>query len=158
MQDEWVVCRVFHKNSISKKAQPTSSSQQSDQVESPCDTYTLANDIDLPSFNLATPSIGNGTVTNIHNMNMNLTNTNTLPLLPAAWSNNLPSVNSLLFRALQLRGNYNHQPTNDYPFNIIQSQFGIDFNPLEASSSSMVFDPLQAQAEQAYKFDANIWD
>ncbi|XP_059302556.1 NAC domain-containing protein 20-like [Lycium ferocissimum] len=180
-KEEWVVCRVFHKNSTAKKPQPTSSSQQSDQESPNCDTYTLANEfgnnIDLPSFNGANIPLQN--YTNHENMNiMNLTSTSTLPLLPAAWSsnllssNNLPSVNSLLLRALQYRGNYNHQPSDNqatitstgYPFNI-QSQgtishFGIDFNPLEGPSSSVVLDPLQQQQpqEQSYKLDSNIWE
>lgn len=181
MQEEWVVCRVFHKNSTAKKSQPTTSSQQSD--ESLCDTYnTLSTnefgDIDLPNFNLATPSIDSNTFTNIslqnytnsHENIMNLASTSTLPLLPAAhWSSSLLSSinNNVLFRALQLGGNYyNHQPrddqpttiaNSDYPFNI-QSHFGIDVNPLEAPSSSVVFDPLQPQAEQSYKLNSNIWE
>ncbi|KAJ8560601.1 hypothetical protein K7X08_022461 [Anisodus acutangulus] len=175
-KEEWVVCRVFHKNSTAKKPQPTSSSPQSE--ESPCDTYTLANefgDIDIPSSNSFNISLQNY----INHENMNLTSTSTLPLLPAAWSssllssNNIPSVNSLLLKALQYRSHYNHQPRDDqattitstsYPFNIQSqgiSQFGIDFNPLDAPSSSVVLDTLhqqQQQQDQSYKLDSNIWE
>ncbi|CAN4100316.1 unnamed protein product [Withania somnifera] len=177
-KEEWVVCRVFHKNSTAKKPQPTSSSPQSDQDQSTCDTYnTLANefgDVDLPNFNLATPSIGNtGTFTNISLQNY--TNQENMNIMNLATT--LPSVNSLLYRALQFRGNYNHQPRDidpattitsigNYPYNI-QSQgtispFGIDFNPVlqPPPSSSVVLDhPLQPlQVEQSYKLDSNIWE
>ncbi|MCD7466657.1 hypothetical protein HAX54_003568 [Datura stramonium] len=189
-KEEWVVCRVFHKNTTVKKPQPTSSSQQSEEY-SPCDTYTLATnelgDIDLPSFNLAiTPSstTAGGTFTNttcLQNYYTNQDHQNNMNIMNLVA---LPSVNSLLFRALQFRGNYNHQPIRDidpppttitstttggYPFNI-QSQatispFGIDFNTLDlpSSSSSVVLDPLirqqQPPAEQSYKLDStNIWE
>ncbi|XP_009763274.1 NAC domain-containing protein 77-like isoform X1 [Nicotiana tabacum] len=199
-KEEWVVCRVFHKSSTVKKPQPTSSSPQSE--ESPnCDmTYTFANelgDIESPSnfYGLATPSNGhicnnislqNYTTESMMNMNLNMNLasaatreaaiSNTLPLLPAAWSSsllcsNLPSVDSLLLRALQFRG-YNNQPreattstTNNYPFIQTQniSHIGIDYNnpnlAVEAPSSSMVSDPVQQQQpqEQSYKLGSNIW-
>ncbi|KAK4375529.1 hypothetical protein RND71_006206 [Anisodus tanguticus] len=181
-KEEWVACRVFHKNSTAKKPQPTSSSQQSDEDYHNCDTYTLTNefgDIDLPSLNGSNITLHN--YTNDDNMNMNLSSTSTLPLLPTSWSssllrsNNLPSVNPLFFRALralQFRGNYNNQPrdnqattitSTNYPFNIQSqgiSQFGIDFNPLEAPSSSVVLDPLQQQQQQdqSYKLSSDIWE
>ncbi|KAM3307972.1 NAC domain-containing protein 87 [Capsicum chacoense] len=177
-KEEWVVCRVFHKNSTAKKPQPASSSQQSDhEDQSTCDTYhhTLPNefgDMDLTNnFNLATP-IGNGSLTNIslHNYSNIQENMNIMNLAA------LPSVNSLLFRALQLRGNYNNQPrddiipattitsTSNYPFNIQPqgtiSAFGVDFDPVlePPSSSHVVFNPLQPQGEQSYKLDSNIWE
>lgn len=193
-----MVCRVFHKSSTAKKPQPTSSSQQSE--ESPnCDTYTFANelgDIEPPNnfYGLATPSNGhicnnislqNYSNENMMNMNLNMNLaaaatreaaiSNTLPLLPAAWSSsllcsNLPSVDSLLLRALQFRG-YNNQPreattsTTDYPFIQTQniSHIGIDYNnpnlAVEVPSSSMVSDPVQQQQpqEQSYKLGSNIW-
>ncbi|KAJ8540515.1 hypothetical protein K7X08_032502 [Anisodus acutangulus] len=185
-KEEWVVCRVFQKSSSVKKPQPTSSSPQS--LESPCDTnYTIPNefgDIELPiNFNfLATPSSGINNDISLHNynnenmnMNMNLaaSATSTLPLLP--WSSslltsNLSSVNSLLFRALQLRGySPRDQAIQDYSFmppqENITTQFGNDFSSnfaanIGAPSSSMVLDnPVQQQLpqEQSYKLDSNIW-
>ncbi|CAN4098276.1 unnamed protein product [Withania somnifera] len=163
--EEWVVCRVFHKNSTAKKPQPTSSSSpQSDQDQSTCELANEFGDIDLPSFNLATPSIGSGTFTNISLQNY--TNQEDM---------NLAALPSVLFRALQFRGNYNHhQPRDDpastitstrnYPFNI-QSQgtifpFGLDFNPViePLPSSSVVLDPLQSRVEQSHKWNSNIWE
>ncbi|XP_059286489.1 NAC domain-containing protein 100-like [Lycium ferocissimum] len=182
-KEEWVVCRVFQKSSTVKKPQPTSSSPQSQ--ESPCDTnYTIANelgDIELPfNFNcLATPSSGINNISlhnyNNENVNINLAAAtreaaaNTLPLLPwssSLLSSNLSSVNSLLFRALQLRG-YSPRDqaatntTHDYSFmppqENITTQFGNDF--ISAPSSSMVLDNSvqQQQQEQPCKLDCNIW-
>ncbi|OIS96223.1 PREDICTED: NAC domain-containing protein 100-like [Nicotiana attenuata] len=182
-KEEWVVCRVFQKSSTVKKPQPTSSSPQS--LESPnCDTNTIITnelgDIELPiNFNCLANS-SNGIISNNislnnynnENMNMNLNMNLASSLLN---SSNLSSVNSLLFRALQLRG---YQPreattnTHDYSFmpplqgNI--SQFGNDDhfssnfvdNIGAVPSSSMVFDnsvQQQQTQEQPYKLDSNIW-
>ncbi|XP_015078540.1 NAC domain-containing protein 79 [Solanum pennellii] len=149
-KEEWVVCRLFHKNSTVKKSNATSSSQQSDQVESISDAYTL------PNFNIPAPH--DGEIFNdisLHNYtseeNMNIVNLDPLPSL-------------LLYKAIQLRGNYNHQPMNiDPSINIVSSPygipsqetispFGIDFNPTSSS------DPLQPQLQQSYKLDSNIWE
>ncbi|KAH0773388.1 hypothetical protein KY290_010525 [Solanum tuberosum] len=193
-KEEWVVCRVFQKSATVKKPQPTSSSPLS--LESPCDTnYTIANelgDIELPfNFNYltTTPSsaINNISLHNYNNDNINLAaaaaatreaaTANTHPLLP--WSSNLlssnlSSVNSLLFRALQLRGYSPREQatsstttTHDYAFmlpqeNILTTQFGNDFaaNSIGAPSSSMALDNSvqhQQPQEQLYKLDSNIW-
>ncbi|KAK4359401.1 hypothetical protein RND71_021630 [Anisodus tanguticus] len=181
-KEEWVVCRVFQRTSTVKKRQPTSSSPQS--LESPCDTnYTIANefgDIELPiNFNsLATPSSGinNISLHNYNNENMNLASTSTLPLLPwssSLLSSNLSSVNSMLFRAIQLRGYWPRDQatttTHDYSFMPPQeniTQFGNHFSGnnfaanIGAPSSSMVLDSAvqqQQPQEQPYKLDSNIW-
>ncbi|KAH0749578.1 hypothetical protein KY290_028810 [Solanum tuberosum] len=163
-KEEWVVCRLFHKNSSVKKSNATSSSQQSDQVESPCDTYTLAKEFveyHQPNFNVPAPPSIEGEIFNLQNYtnqgNMNL--------------DALPSVNSLLFRALQFRGNYNYQQrdidpsttiinsTLDYPYNIQSQDTMGNFNLLEPPSSSLAFHSLQPQPpEQSYKLDSTIWE
>ncbi|KAH0659252.1 hypothetical protein KY289_028000 [Solanum tuberosum] len=161
-KEEWVVSRLFHKNSSVKKSNATSSSQQSDQVESPCDTYTLAKEFveyHQPNFNVPAPPSIEGEIFNLQNYtnqgNMNL--------------DALPSVNSLLFRALQFRGNYNYQQrdidpsttiinTLNYPYNIQSQDTMGNFNLLEPPSSSLAFDSLQPHPEQSYKLDSNIWE
>ncbi|XP_015060811.1 NAC domain-containing protein 100 [Solanum pennellii] len=185
-KEEWVVCRVFQKSSTVKKPQPTSSSPLS--LESPCDAnYTITNelgDIELPfNFNYltTTPSTAINSISlhNYNNDNINLAaatrEANTHPLLP--WSSNLlssnlSSVNSLLFRALQLKSYSPREQattTHDYAFmlpqeNIITTQFGNDFavNNIGAPSSFTVLDnsvqqQQQQQQEQSYKLDSNIW-
>lgn len=168
-----MVCRVFQKSS---KPQPTSSSPLS--LESPCDTnYTITNelgDIELPiNFNClaTTPSSGFNNIS-LHNYsydNINLTTReateSTLPLPPwssSFLSSNLSSVNSLLFRALQLRGySPRDQATtttiHDYSFMFPQdTQLGNDFvanNNIGAPSSSMVLDNSVQQQQPQYKLD-----
>lgn len=127
LQEEWVVCRLFHKNSTVKKSNATSS-QPSDQVESISDAYTL------PNFNIPAPH--EGQIVNdisLHNYYTSQENMNIVNLDP------LPSL--LLYKAIQCRGNYNHQPMNidpsintvSYPYGIPSQDtiypFGIDFNP-----------------------------
>ncbi|XP_004242189.2 NAC domain-containing protein 79 [Solanum lycopersicum] len=126
-KEEWVVCRLFHKNSTVKKSNATSS-QPSDQVESISDAYTL------PNFNIPAPH--EGQIVNdisLHNYYTSQENMNIVNLDP------LPSL--LLYKAIQCRGNYNHQPMNidpsintvSYPYGIPSQDtiypFGIDFNP-----------------------------
>lgn len=200
-----MVCRVFQKcNTIMKKPQATSSSPQS--LESPCDTNAIANelgDIELPNFN-SMPSPSNGIINNHNNislqsysssnegmnmnMNLNMNMNSTLPLLPwppttSLLSSNLSSVNSLLFRALQLRGHHQAISTSDYTYSMPQagnnaaaiSQFGNDFintndfAAAAATSSSLVLDSVnqhhhqqqqqqqqQHPQEQPFK-DSHIW-
>nr|GMC69502.1 NAC domain-containing protein 92 [Ipomoea batatas] len=187
-KEEWVVCRVFQKcNTIMKKPQATSASSPQSLDESPCDTNTtIANelgDIELPNFNTTImPSSSNGIINNIslqtYNnnnnegmMNMNMNMNNTLPLL--SWppstsllSSNLSSVNSLLFRALQLRGQGHHQAaaisTSDYTGYNNMPQFGNDlinsndFTP--TSTSSMVLDSANHHHQQQQNpQDSHIW-
>nr|GMC71791.1 NAC domain-containing protein 92 [Ipomoea batatas] len=186
-KEEWVVCRVFQKcNTIMKKPQATSASSPQSLDESPCDTNTtIANelgDIELPNFNTTImPSPSNGLINNIslqtynnnEGMNMNMNNlnmNNTLPLL--SWppstsllSSNLSSVNSLLFRALQLRGQGHHQAaisTSDYTGYNNMPQFGNDlinsndFTP--TSTSSMVLDSANHHHQQQQNpQDSHIW-
>nr|GLL21959.1 NAC domain-containing protein 79 [Ipomoea trifida] len=169
-----------------KKPQATSASSPQSLDESPCDTNTtIANelgDIELPNFNTTImPSPSNGIINNISlqtynnnegmNMNMNMNMNNTLPLL--SWppstsllSSNLSSVNSLLFRALQLRGQGHHQAaisTSDYTggYNNMP-QFGNDlinsndFTP--TSTSSMVLDSANHHHQQQQNpQDSHIW-
>ncbi|CAH9084806.1 unnamed protein product [Cuscuta epithymum] len=130
-KEEWVVCRVFQKsNTTLRKSQQTTSSPQS--LESPCDTSTtIANesgDNDQPKFdtivsysshaginsNIYLPNYDSNEGVYMGIMNSNINMNATLPLLP--WSppllsSNLSSVNSLLLRALQFRGNNVCQPT-----------------------------------------------
>ncbi|XP_016433985.1 NAC domain-containing protein 20-like [Nicotiana tabacum] len=168
-KEEWVVCRVFQKSSTVKKPQPTSSSPQS--LESPnCDTNTIITnelgDIELPiNFNCLANS-SNGMISNnisLHNYNNENMNMNLASSLLN--SSNLSSVNSLLFRALQLRG---YQPreatttTQDYSFMppIQGNDFSFNFTNIGGPSSSMVFDnsvQQQETQEQPYKLDSNIW-
>ncbi|KAG5602197.1 hypothetical protein H5410_033567 [Solanum commersonii] len=167
-KEEWVVCRLFHKNSSVKKSNATSSSQQSDQVESPCDTYTLAKEFveyHQPNFNVPTPPSIEGEIFNNISL-QNYTNQGNMNIVNL---DALPSVNSLLFRALQFRGNYNYQQrdidpsttiinTLDYPYNIQSQDTMGNFNLLEPPSSSLALDSLQPQPEQSYKLDSNIWE
>lgn len=101
-KEEWVVSRVFQKSAAAKKPQRSSSSPS---PESPCDTTSIVNefgDIEFP--NLSTQSYDANM-----NMNMNL-NMDMGSTLPLSWpSSSLTSnlaMNSLLYKALQLRGSY----------------------------------------------------
>ncbi|XP_031120089.1 NAC domain-containing protein 92-like [Ipomoea triloba] len=167
-KEEWIVCRVFEKSSTAKKPQATSSSPQS--PESPCDTTTFASELE----DISDPS-------NLSWQNNNYFNTpnpiTTLPLLP--WppalltpTTNLSSVNSMLFRALQLRANqapiattfgYSHTPQgSDNHHHHLLTQFENDFNnfAVTTASSSMVLDSVNQQEppmEQPYRLDSNIW-
>ncbi|XP_019176842.1 PREDICTED: NAC domain-containing protein 92-like [Ipomoea nil] len=181
-KEEWVVCRVFEKSSIAKKPQATSSSPQS--PESPCDTTTFASelleDIDPPNH---LPNIISWQQNNNY-FNNNNTPITTLPLLPwppalLSTTTNLSSVNSMLFRALQLRAanqardqqaiattfGYSHTPQESENHHLL-AQFENDFisstnnYAVTTASSSMVLDSVNQQEpplEQPYRLDSNIW-
>ncbi|XP_016490748.1 NAC domain-containing protein 87-like [Nicotiana tabacum] len=132
-KEEWVVCRVFQKRSTMKKAQPTSSSQQS--LESPnCDTNcTIAKEIigdfELPNLiSIDTPSnygINKISLHNYNNENMNMnfsaatrsegaSNIN-VPFLPN-WSNLSSSVNSLFENDFTLNHSVQQQQAQDQSY------------------------------------------
>ncbi|KAL2342487.1 hypothetical protein Fmac_003772 [Flemingia macrophylla] len=165
-KEEWVVCRVFQKNSAPKKPQQQSSSSQPPQ-ESPTSMVNEFGDVDLPNLNTIANSsssftnIGGQTYNNVgadlSNTNMNLTMN--WPSVATAWPSGLLnpaslSMNSLLLKALQLRSDHHHfasYATQGFSHNNIGT--GTD---LSASSSSKALESCVPQQEQPFNMDS-IW-
>ncbi|WCJ21955.1 NAC domain containing protein 58 [Euphorbia peplus] len=195
-KEEWVVCRIFQKSaSAGKKAQQTAqSSQQS--LGSPCDdTNSIVNefgDIELPNLNamvdhssiqfnniLSSTPTYNISQTSPLNMDLNMNNWAATREAVAAstlsWPSNLLNsnlaMNSLLFKALQLR-NYQQREAAAADYSFLannmnpnsNSQFGSDHHfssssfQASSSSNSKVLEtvPPQSQPEQPYNLDS-IW-
>ncbi|KAJ8422448.1 hypothetical protein Cgig2_033525 [Carnegiea gigantea] len=182
-KEEWVVCRVFQKSIAIKKPQPTSPSQPC--PDSPDETNTNTDefgDIELPNLNtISTSSNGFGYPSlqtysdNNHlnmggNINLNL-NWASLPSLtwPSAsslLSQNLNStVNSLLFRALQLRNTYQPREATSTDYSLLGQglPFGVDLSSnFPSSSSNKPLDPVsrhqqdQQLQEQPFNVDS-LW-
>ncbi|VFQ87163.1 unnamed protein product [Cuscuta campestris] len=196
-KEEWVVCRVFRKSNAMKKHQ-RASSPSPQALESPCVTNTTIANNELGDFDILNPntmvsSSSNGGGINKINTCMqnyyNNENSTTLPLLPwpptllsSNLSSNLSSLNTLLLRALQLRGNSLYQPlvdqnqdttskrTSDYVYmsqglvdNTI-SNFGdvsmdttSNFAPIETPTSMFLNSVNNQQQHQPYKDLSNMW-
>ncbi|XAR51286.1 hypothetical protein NMG60_11005880 [Bertholletia excelsa] len=169
-KEEWVVCRVFQKSSSVKKPQQTPSSQQ--DIDSPCDTNTMANeygDIELhTNLNcIMNPSSAMGNISlqtytsdeNIGNTNMTWTpgTEATSALAGLSWPPSLLnpnlSMNSLLLRALQLK-NYQAREAASAAYSFTPqsiSNFGTQdhfSSNFPTASSSKVLDSVVVQQQQ----------
>lgn len=174
LQEEWVVCRVFKKNTTAKKAQEQQPQSSQPSFGSPCDANSsMANefdDIQLPNLNSNSSTVDynnhihqysqrsvysedNTTSTAGLNMNMNMATTN----LPS-WSTSLlgpalSPINSLLLKAFQSRNSYSFPKEMISNFNPSPFQQGVS-NIMQNGSSSSQVQPQQQ--EDAFNMDS-IW-
>ncbi|XP_020221531.1 NAC domain-containing protein 100 [Cajanus cajan] len=160
-KEEWVVCRVFQKNSAPKKPQQTSSSQPPPPQESPTSMVNEFGDVDLPNLNTIANS--SSSFTNIggqiyNNVGADLSNTNMNFTMnwPSGLLNptNL-SMNSLLFKALQLRSDHHHHHFATQGFSL-NNNIGAGTDLSASSSSSKALESCVPQLEQPFNMDS-IW-
>ncbi|CAN8258893.1 unnamed protein product [Cochlearia groenlandica] len=120
-KEEWVVCRVFQKSTHIKKPQEQEQQSSQQSFGSPCDANSsMANEFEDNEFRNHIHHqysqnnnvyLEDNTINMSSGLNMNMNMATNLP----SWTTNLlgpplPTINSLLLKAFQIRNSYNSFP------------------------------------------------